>query len=240
MTPARERRPLPKRELAAHRPAPNDLRRVRAIHRRLARRFGPLDPPRRTDPLDELILTVLSQNTSDVNSFRAFESLRSRYPTWDRVARARASSVATAIRPGGLANVKAPRILAILREIGRPYDLSWMRGATDAQIRQYLLALPGVGPKTAACVLAFSLGRPALPVDTHVLRTAARLGLVPPKATADAAHDVLEALVPPELRVEMHVGLIRLGREICRPGRPKCEECPLVDLCPTAPLYLGT
>jgi endonuclease-3 len=238
--PARGRRPVPKRALAASRRSPNERRRVRAIHRRLTKRFGPLDPPRRTDPLDELILTVLSQNTSDVNSFRAFESLRSRYPTWDRVARARASSVATAIRPGGLANVKAPRILAILREIGHPYDLSWMRTATDASVREYLLALPGVGPKTAACVLAFSLGRAALPVDTHVLRTAARLDLVPPRATADAAHDILETLVPPELRVDMHVGLIRLGREICRPGRPRCEECPLVDLCPAAPRYLET
>lgn len=240
MTPAPGRLPVSTGPPSADRPPPEAQRRVRAIHRRLAKRFGPLDPPRRTDPLDELILTVLSQNTSDVNSFRAFDSLRSRYPTWDRVARARASSVATAIRPGGLANVKAPRILAIVREIGPPYDLSWMRTVTDAEIRRYLLALPGVGPKTAACVLAFSLDRPALPVDTHVLRTAARLGLIPPKATADAAHHILEALVPPKLRVDMHVGLIRLGREICRPGRPKCEECPLVDLCPTAPRYLGT
>ena len=133
VTPASGRLPISKGPPTAYRPSPEERRRVRAIHRRLKKRFGALDPPRRTDPLDELILTVLSQNTSDVNSFRAFESLRSRYPTWDRVARARASSVATAIRPGGLANVKAPRILAILREIGRPYDLSWMRAATDAE-----------------------------------------------------------------------------------------------------------
>lgn len=217
-----------------------DARLVRAIHRRLVRRFGPLEPPRMDDPLDELILTVLSQNTSDVNSSRAFRSLRERYPTWERVARARASSVASAIRAGGLANVKAPRILAILREIGAPYDLSWLRSASDADARDYLVSLPGVGPKTAAVVLAFSLDRAALPVDTHVHRTAARLGLIPAKATAEAAHDILEALVPPALRVEMHVGLIRLGRQICRPGRPRCEECPLVDLCPTAPLYLGS
>jgi endonuclease III len=219
--------------------SPSARRRVRTILRRLERRFGPLEPPRRTDPLDELILTVLSQNTSDVNSLRAFESLRNRYPSWDKVARARAASVANAIRAGGLANVKAPRILAILREIGPPYDLSWMRTASDEEVRRYLVSLPGVGPKTAAVVLAFSLDRPALPVDTHVHRTAARLGLIGPKVSADAAHTLLEALVSPSLRVPMHVGLIRLGREICRPGRPRCEECPLVDLCPTAPLYLG-
>jgi endonuclease III len=213
-------------------------RRIRTIIRRLTQRFGPLDPPRREDPLEELILTVLSQNTSDVNSSRAFESLRARYRSWDQVARARPASVAKAIRAGGLANVKAPRILAILREIGPPYDLSWMRTASDPEIRAYLVSLPGVGPKTAAVVLAFSLDRPALPVDTHVHRTAARLGLIGPKVGADAAHEILENLVPPSLRVPMHVGLIRLGREICRPGRPRCEECPLMDVCPTAPLYL--
>jgi endonuclease III len=213
---------------------------VRAIHRRLRARFGPLEPPRRTDPLDELILTVLSQNTSDVNSERAFVALRARFPTWAAAARAGPASIVAAIRPGGLANVKAPRILAILHEIGAPYDLGWMRRSSDREVRDYLLALPGVGPKTAAVVLAFSLGRPALPVDTHVHRTAARLALLPAKTTADAAHAMLERLVPPAIRVEMHVGLIRLGREICRPGRPRCEECPLIDLCPTAPIYVGT
>jgi endonuclease III len=217
-----------------------DRRRVRAIHRRLEKRFGRLEPSRRTDPLEELILTVLSQNTSDVNSSRAFNSLRARYPSWRDLARARVSAVVDAIRAGGLANVKAPRLLSILREIGEPYDLSWMHEASDEDVRGYLLALPGVGPKTAACVLAFSLDRDAIPVDTHVHRTASRLGLLPAKATADAAHRMLEDAVPKGLRVQMHVGLIRLGREICRPGRPRCEDCPLIDLCPTAPLYLGS
>jgi endonuclease-3 len=232
------RRAGTKRAIASA-PAAEERRKVRTIHGRLRKRFGPLDPPRRTDPLDELILTVLSQNTSDANSLRAFDALRERYPTWDRLARARAGSVADAIRAGGLANVKAPRILAILREIGDPYDLSWMRTASDADVREYLLLLPGVGPKTAACVLAFSLDRPALPVDTHVHRTASRLGLIPAKASADAAHEILAGLVPPSLRVELHVGLIRLGRKICKAGRPKCEVCPLLDLCPAAPGYLN-
>jgi endonuclease-3 len=114
-----------------------------------------------------------------------------------------------------------------------------MRRAPDEEVRRYLLSLPGVGPKTAACVLAFSLGRPALPVDTHVFRTASRLGFLPSRTSAVGAHAVMEALVPPRLRVEMHVGLIRLGRQVCKAGRPLCEVCPLQDLCPTAPLFLG-
>src|SRR5207249_12192328 len=140
-----------------------------------------------------------------------------------------------------LANVKAPRILSILHEIQvreGGLDLSWMHDAPDAKVREYLRSLPGVGPKTVAVVLAFSLGRPALPVDTHVHRVAGRLGLIPPKASAEASHGLLEKLVPPTLRIPLHVGLIRLGREICKAGRPRCEVCPLADLCPTAPSIL--
>jgi len=222
-------------------PAP-DPSRVREIHRRLARRFGPLDPPRRLDPLEELILTVLSQNTSDVNRDRAYAALRERFPTWESLAGAPVAAVADAIRPGGLANTKAPRILAILRAVldrEGSLDLGWMEHAPDREVRDYLVSLPGVGPKTAACVLAFSLGRPALPVDTHVHRAGRRLGLIPPTVGAGPAHAVMEELVPPKLRVSMHVGLIRLGRQICKPGRPLCEDCPLRDLCPTAPTVLG-
>jgi endonuclease III len=216
---------------------------VKQIVARLDKRFGPLEPPRRWDPLEELILTVLSQNTSDVNSERAFELMRRRWPTWEALAVAPEHELADVIRPGGLANTKAPRILSILRTIRErqdgAFDLSWMRDATDAEVTEYLQSLPGVGPKTAACVLAFSLARDALPVDTHVHRAAGRLGFYGPKTDAAAAHRILEEAVPPRLRVPMHVGLIRLGREICKPGRPLCESCPLSDLCPTAPLYLG-
>lgn len=219
-----------------------DRRTIRAIHRRLEREFGPLAPPRSSDPLEELILTVLSQHTSDLNAARAYEGLRRRFPTWDAVARARTTSVTDAIRVGGLGNVKAPRIRAILREIhdreGR-YDLSFLSAMSDAEATSYLSSLNGVGPKTAAIVLAFSLGRNALPVDTHVHRVARRLGLIPAKATAERAHVVLEELVPPDLRVPMHVGLIRVGREICKAGRPRCEDCPLSDLCPTGRAILG-
>ena len=210
--------------------------------RRLRKRFGPLDPPLVRDPLEELVLTVLSQNTSDVNRDRAFSALRERYPTWRDVASARVSGIAAAIKPGGLSNVKAPRLKAILREIQEregSLDLSWMRAASDQAVTEYLSSLTGVGPKTVACVLAFSLGRPALPVDTHVHRVAGRLGFYPPKTSAAAAHGILASAVPAPIRVELHVGLIRLGRELCRPGRPLCEECPLNDLCPTAPLVLA-
>jgi endonuclease-3 len=195
-----------------------DRRTIRAVHRRLERRFGPLSPPRRSDPLEELVLTVLSQHTSDVNAGRAFDSLRRRFPTWEAVARAPEGQVADAIRSGGLANVKAPRIRAILRDIydreGR-YDLSCLRELSDADAAAYLSSLNGVGPKTAAIVLAFSLGRNALAVDTHVHRVARRLGLIPPKATAERAHKILEDLVPPDLPPDIAVArLVALARSL--------------------------
>lgn len=221
---------------------PPDRRRLRAIVRRLERRFGRLEPPRATDPLEELVWTVLSQHTSDANAERAFRALRTAFPTWERVLAARTPELARAIRSGGLANTKAARIRAILREIaGREgrLDLSGLRGLSDAEVRTYLTSLPGVGPKTAAVVMAFALGRDAIPVDTHVHRVSRRLGLVPPKASAERAHDLLHGLVPGKLRTPLHVGLIRLGREVCIARSPRCEACPLADLCPTAPRVLG-
>ena len=216
---------------------------VREVHRRLRARFGPLDAPLQREPLEELVLTILSQNTNDVNRDRAFAAMRSRYPTWEVLASASPGDLAEAIKPGGLSNIKAPRILAVLHEIrdreGGSLDLGWMRTAHSDRVLAYLTSLPGVGPKTAACVLAFSLRRPVIPVDTHVFRVAGRLGLLPPRTDPERAHAVLEAAVPPRLRVSLHVGMIRLGREICRAGRPQCERCPLQDLCPTAPTILG-
>ena len=219
-----------------------DRRRVRAIHRRLERHFGELLPPRRSDPLEELVLTVLSQHTSDLNAERAYGSLRRAFPTWDAVDRARPGAVADAIRSGGLANTKAPRIQAILREVRDReggFDLSALRAMPDAEATAYLSSLPGVGPKTAAVVLAFALGRDAIPVDTHVHRVTTRLGWIAARTGADRAHRALEELVPAEIRVPLHVGLIRLGREICKAGRPRCEECPVFELCPTGPVVLG-
>ncbi len=216
-------------------------RRVRAIHDRLAKRFGPLEPPRAPDPLDELILTVLSQHTSDLNAERAYADLRSAYATWAEVTAAPPERIADAIRSGGLANTKAPRIQAILREVREregAYDLGRLRDLSDADARSYLTSLPGIGPKTAAVVLSFALDRDAIPVDTHVHRTTRRLGMVPPKSSAERADRLLHDLVPEGLRTPLHVGLIRLGREICKAPTPRCRQCPLKNLCPTAPRYL--
>jgi endonuclease-3 len=216
-------------------------RRVRAILNRLQRRYGDLVPPRATDPLDELILTVLSQHTSDLNAGRSFAALRAAFPTWDSVVSVPTPRVADAIRSGGLADSKAPRIQAILREIRDReggFDLSILRRLSDLEARDYLTSLPGVGPKTAAVVLSFALGRDAIPVDTHVHRVTRRLGLVPQNASAERADRLLHDLVPDGLRTPLHVAFIRLGREICRAPVPRCRQCPLKDLCPTAPRYL--
>lgn len=233
---------LPNLPAGAPPEAPNaDRRRVRTILRRLQARFGELVPPRAVDPLDELILTVLSQHTSDLNADRAFASLRTAFPTWEGVVAAPAPLVADAIRGGGLANTKAPRIQTILRAIHEregAYDLSVLEALSDDEARSYLTSLPGVGPKTAAVVLSFALGRDAIPVDTHVHRTSRRLGLVPLRSSAEAADRLLHALVPDGLRTPLHVALIRLGREICKAPTPRCRQCPLIDLCPTAPRYL--
>ena len=211
-------------------------RRARAIHDRLAARFGPLAPPRAVDPLDELVLTVLSQHTSDLNAERAFADLRAAYPTWAEVVGERTERVVDAIRSGGLANTKAPRIQSILREVHAReggFDLSRLRSLPDAEARAYLTSLPGIGPKTAAVVLSFALGRDAIPVDTHVHRVTRRLGMIPPKASAELADRLLHDLVPDGLRTPLHVALIRLGREICKAPTPLCSICPLKDLCPT-------
>jgi endonuclease III len=225
-------------------PAPPALlrRRARTVLNRLRKRYGELLPPRRSDPLEELVLTVLSQHTSDVNAERAFESLRAAFPTWDDVVGAPTGAVADAIRSGGLADTKAPRIQAILREVADrrgSFDLSFLAGLSDDEARAELMSLPGIGPKTAAVVLSFSLGRDAMPVDTHVHRVTTRLGLVPLEASAERADRILHELVPEGLRTPLHVALIRLGREICKAPTPRCAICPLKDICPTAPRYLA-
>lgn len=189
------------------------------------------------DPVDELVQTVLSQNTSDINSSRAYESLKSTFPSWDPMLKADDGQVANAIRAGGLADIKAPRLKAMLSEIKKrrgKLDLTFLKALPPPQAKEWLQQLPGVGPKTAACVLLFSLGMPALPVDTHVLRVAQRLGLVPGKASAGEAQERLEAQVPLVDIYAFHLLLIQHGRTVCKARLPACGECVLNLRCPAA------
>ena len=211
-------------------------RRVRALNRRLERLYGPPEKER-LDPLDELMLTILSQSSSDTNRDRAYEALRKRFPDWEAVRAAPRAAVEDAIRPAGLWKQKArvlQEVLDTLLKQNGALHLSRLDGMTDDEVIEYLTSFRGVGAKTAACVLCFSMGRPYMPVDTHVHRVARRLGLIPPRATADRAHEILnrDDSVPPELRFPFHIQLIRHGRAVCRAGRPDCGACVLADLCP--------
>jgi endonuclease-3 len=218
---------------------PARRRRAAAIVRRLLKEYPPDHPARpgggAKDPLSELIFTVLSQNTSDVNRDRAWASMRKAFPRWSDVLAASTDDLARSIQMGGLAKTKAPRIQAILREVldreGR-LSLARLRRMSDEEVVAYLETLPGIGPKTIACVLAFSLGRPALPVDTHVHRVTGRLGLIDERAGPLQAQRALEEVVKPELRVETHLALIAHGRTTCTALRPACARCPLATLCP--------
>ncbi|HEX2058212.1 MAG TPA: endonuclease III [Actinomycetota bacterium] len=181
-------------------------------------------------------MTVLSQHTSDTNTARAFASLKARFATWEEVAHAPVGRVANAIRSGGLADQKAARIKAILREIERREEkmsLARLESLNDDEVEAYLCSLPGVGPKTAACVLVFSMGRAAFPIDTHVHRVTKRLGWIPSNASVDKAHALLRDAVPPELRYELHMQLIAHGRTVCTARTPNCSACVLLELCPT-------
>ena len=210
--------------------------RVRAIHKLLLKLYG--EPERsHMDAVSELVCTILSQNTNDVNRDRAYTALRSRFPTWEQVRDAPARQVVAAIRPAGLANQKGPRIQRVLRRItqldpasGR-LNIDFLADLPLEQARQWLMSLDGVGPKTAAIVLLFSLDRPAFPVDTHIHRVTTRLGLIPPGTTAEKAHGILEALAPPELYYALHLNLIAHGRAVCKAQRPRCEVCPLQQQC---------
>ncbi|MGI8588838.1 MAG: endonuclease III domain-containing protein [Chloroflexia bacterium] len=185
-------------------------------------------------PLDELVLTVLSQHTSDLNSGRAFALLRAELPTWEEVRDAPVERIAAAIQSGGLARQKAPRIKTILQRIWDErgsFDLDFLKTAPIEEAEAWLAALPGVGPKTAACVLLFACGRPAMPVDTHVHRVSRRLGLVPDRYNAEQTHEALEALVPPDWYYSFHLNVIKHGREVCKAPRPRCEICVLTTWC---------
>ena len=209
---------------------------VEVIFERLMPLYGPVEWKPRYNALDELIFTVLTQHTSDLNAERAFDELRRRMPTWEDVLEASAAEVADAIQRGGLANQKSVRIQRILREVlerhGR-LELEFLKECSLEEARSWLTALSGVGPKTAAVVMAFSLGMPAMPVDTHIHRVSGRLGMIREGTSADDAHVVLERIVAPEDRFPLHVLLITHGRRICKAQRPLCGKCPMSDVCPS-------
>ena len=205
--------------------------RVRRIRDRLRAVYGrPVAPPH-GHGLDELILTVLSQNTNDRNRDVAYARLRDRFSSWAEVRDAPVEELEEAIRPGGLAPTKAVRIKQILGAVGED-DLAWLEEAPLEEAREYLCDLPGVGRKTAACVLLFSYGRPDVPVDTHVYRVGTRLGLWPEGTPLERAHDIMLKLVDPEDAYEIHVLLIRHGRRTCTARNPDCPACPLKRMCP--------
>jgi endonuclease-3 len=196
-------------------------------------------------PIAELILTVLSQSTNDRNRDLAYLRLRERFPSWEQVRDAPPAEVEEAIRPGGISKVKSVRIQAILRAISAdrrdpPHELSldWLSRAPIEEARDYLTALPGVGRKTAACVLLFAYGLHDVPVDTHVSRVGSRLGLLRAGAPFEELHDQMLALTPPGQELELHVNLLRHGRRTCFARSPACGECALARMCPSRALFV--
>jgi endonuclease-3 len=217
-------------------------RRALNIHQTLLAAFG---EPIWRNPLpaiDELVSTILSQNTNDVNRDKAFDALRARFPTWEAVRDAPAQAVMDAIRPAGLANQKGPRMQQVLREITaerNSLDLSFLADWDVEEARTWLTRFNGVGPKTAAIVLCFALGKPAFPVDTHIYRVTGRIGLRPEKMSVEQAHPYLESLFPPETYYAAHLNIIRLGREICQARKPDCASCPICKVCDTGIARVG-
>ena len=207
---------------------------VRRVGALLAEEYGRPEFSPDLKPLDEFVLTILSQNTSAANYRRAFASLRERFESWDEVRKADVRDIEEAIRCGGLAVIKAARIKSSLDEIHARYgklDLDFLSEMSDEDARAILMQFDGVGIKTASCVLMFSMGRPVFPVDTHVHRIAARLGLIGPKVNAEEAHGLLQGMIPDELVYSMHVNLVTHGRRVCKARNPACDLCPLLEIC---------
>lgn len=191
--------------------------------------------PQFEDLLDGLVHTILSQNTSDVNSGRAFRQLKERFPDWEEAAGAPTAEIEEAIRSGGISRVKAERIKALLEIVHRDcgsYSLECLREMEPQQAIDYLLGIPGVGRKTAAVLLLFQMGYPSFPVDTHIFRVGKRLGLIPAAASPEKAHDIMDAAVPDDIKFRLHINLIEHGRQVCKARKPKCPECCLKDKCP--------
>ena len=208
---------------------------VREVDRLLAKVYGDRKWRRHAEPIDELIATVLSQHTNDINRDKAFEQLKRRFPSWEQVLRAPVRKIASAIKPAGLANQKAPRIKAILQRIAEANEgdlsLEFLEEMPTDEALGWLKNLPGVGPKTAACVLLFSFGKPVFPVDTHIFRISKRLGWLDEKVNEAKANELLDQVVPNEIKYRLHLNMIAHGRQICRPQNPRCQECVIKHLC---------
>ena len=207
---------------------------ARQVHRRLLETYGEPTWRNPLSPVDELVSTILSQNTNDINRDRAFESLRKRFPTWEEVRDAPQEEVIDAIRIAGIANQKGPRIQAALRTITEErgqIELEFLREMPPDEVHDWLVQMKGVGPKTAAIVMQFSLDMPAFPVDTHIHRVSGRIGLRPQKAGREKTHEILADLFLPATYYSVHLNMIRHGRDVCKAPRPLCEQCDLSDLC---------
>ncbi len=203
----------------------------------MTREYGPFPEERRLPPTEEMVFTILSQHTSDINSGRAFARLMERFGSLDAVAKSNIADIEEAIAPGGLAKIKAPRIKEVLEKVlelnGGSLDLSFLREMPLPEAKAWLRQLPGIGPKSAGIVLNFSLGMPAMAIDTHIFRVCQRLRAIDLKTNADKAHDVMEAKVPPGEVFSFHVAFITHGRQVCRAQRPLCDECVVGEMCPS-------
>lgn len=236
--------PLKPSKSGGQRAKPGRKRRVKAadVMAGLAPLYGPVQWEPRYDAAEELVYTILSQHTSDLNSGRAYQNLMSTFGSLEAVAAATPENIEEAIRRGGLAKQKSVRIKAVLNEVRDEvgsFDLSFLAEMPLSEAKAWLTRFRGVGPKTAAIILCFALGMPAMPVDTHIYRVAQRLGLVGRKVSAEKAHDILEPQVPPEEVFAFHVYLIRHGRQVCKAQRPRCGECILAESCPSAGKFDG-
>ena len=203
----------------------------------LEQEYGPRQWQSDRDPIDVLIGTILSQNTSDTNSGRAFASLKASFGSWEAVAIAPAEHIAEVIKSGGLSQIKAVRIKQVLGQIEKEQggiSLDSLKSMNISETEDYLIRLPGVGHKTARCVLLFSLAKPSLPVDTHIFRVCKRLGLIDSRASIEKAHSLLQELTPPSKVYQFHVHMIEHGRRICHARQPRCNLCILIDICPSS------
>ena len=210
--------------------------------RLMTEQYGPFGQEPRLPPTEELVFTILSQHTSDINSSRAYRRLMNQFNSLDDVAAAEISEIEKAIAPGGLAKIKAPRIKEVLNKIlglNDSLDLSFLREMPLKDAKSWLLQLPGIGPKSAGIVLSFSLGMPAMAIDTHIYRVSQRLGVIGPKVSVDKAHDLLEEKVEPDEVLNFHVSFINHGRQVCRAQRPLCSECVVGKLCPSRKKFMS-